>query len=124
MPSNQKLWTDELVAKFDQSEDCVKLISLDGSVLWINANGQCLMEIDDFAAIENRQWSDLWPEETRAAIRSGMVKAATGQAVEIDAVCPTMKGNDRLWHVSITSVGDIGGNPLGYLSISRDITSS
>ena len=54
MPSNQKLWTDELVAKFDQSEDCVKLISLDGTVLWINANGQCAMEIDDFTTVENR----------------------------------------------------------------------
>lgn len=124
MLSNEKLWTEELVAKFDQSEDCVKLINLDGTVLWINANGQCAMEIDDFTTVENRQWTDLWPEETRASIRSGIVKAATGQTVVIDAHCPTMKGNDRRWNVSISQVGDIGGNTVGYLAISRDITNS
>ena len=122
MLSDTKLWTDALATEFERSEDCVKLVGLDGRVLWINANGLCTMEIDEFGAIENKQWADLWPEETRAKIRSGIVKAATGQIVHLDAFCPTMKGNQRRWDVSISPVKDVGGNAVGYLAISRDIT--
>jgi PAS fold len=122
MQSDTKFWTDDLATELEQSEDCVKLVSLDGRVQWMNANGLCTMEIDEFGQIENRQWTDLWPEETRHTIRSGIVKAATGQAVHIDAFCPTMKGKLLRWDVSISQVKDMGGNPIGYLAISRDIT--
>lgn len=122
MASDTKLWADELVAEFEQSEDCVKLVSLDGRVLWMNANGLCTMEIDDFSTIANDQWTDLWPKETRPTIRTAIVKAATGQPVQLNAFCPTMKGNLRRWDVSISQVKDTGGNPLGYLAISRDVT--
>ncbi len=122
MLSDTNLWTDALAAEFEQSEDCVKLVGLDGRVLWINAGGMCTMEMDDFRAIENKQWTDLWPEETRATIRSGIVKAATGQIVHFNAFCPTMKGNRRRWDVSISPVKDVGGNAVGYLAISRDVT--
>lgn len=122
MPSGGKLWTEALATDFEQSEDCVKLIGLDGRVLWMNANGLCTMEIDELGAIENKQWTDLWPEEARGTIRSAIVKAATGQAVHLDAFCPTMKGSLRRWDVSISQVRDNWGNPVGYLAISRDIT--
>lgn len=122
MTAATKLSIETLASEFGQSVDCVKLIGLDGRVLWMNANGQCAMEVDDFGIIANRQWTDLWPEETRGTIRSGLVTAATGQVVCFDAFCPTLKGSKRKWNVSISSIGDAGGNPAGYLAISRDIT--
>jgi hypothetical protein len=43
---------DALAAVLDQSVDCVKLIGLDGGLRWINSNGLCAMEIDDFAQVD------------------------------------------------------------------------
>jgi PAS domain S-box-containing protein len=122
MPSNAKMSTDALVAEFQNSVDCVKLVGLDGRVLWMNPNGMCAMEIDNFDEINNRQWTDMWPEETRKIIRTGLVTAATGQDVRFEAFCPTVKGTARQWDVSISQIGDVRGNPVGYLAISRDIT--
>jgi PAS domain S-box-containing protein len=124
MQTKEKMSIDALVAEFEQSSDCVKLIGLDGRVLWMNAEGLCAMEIDHFREIDSRQWTELWPEETRGTIRSGLVSAATGQIVRFNTFCPTIKGSARWWDVSISQIGDAGGNPVGYLAISRDITST
>ncbi len=122
MPGNERLSVEALATEFEESVDCVKLVSLDGRVLWMNANGLCAMEIDDFRSVDNRQWTDLWPEDARRTIRTGLVTAATGQIVRFDAFCPTVKGSARWWDVSISQIGDAGGNPVGYLTISRDIS--
>lgn len=110
-----------LPALLDQSLDCVKLISRDGVVQYMNRNGLCAMEIDDLGSVVGRRWSDLWPEEARAAIQDALSGAASG-AVRFDAFCPTAKGSPRWWDVSVSQVEDRQGRWLGYLSVSRDVT--
>ena len=53
--------TEMLAAILDQSADCIKVIGASGTVDYMNRNGQCAMEIDDFCAIAGQQWSALWP---------------------------------------------------------------
>lgn len=111
-----------LAAVLDQSVDCVKLIGLDGSVRWMNANGMCSMEIDDFCAVDGQQWTDLWPDEASIKIRAGLVSAAAGNVARFDAFCPTMKGTDKYWNVCISRITDANNDHSGYLAISRDMT--
>ncbi len=110
-----------LPALLDQSLDCVKLISREGVVQYMNRNGLCAMEIDDLASVVGQRWSDLWPEEARASIQDALKDAASG-AVRFDAFCPTAKGSPRWWDVSVSQVEDRQGRWLGYLSVSRDVT--
>ena len=37
---------------FENSPDCVKVLELDGTLHSMNANGLCLMEIDDFSTVK------------------------------------------------------------------------
>jgi PAS domain S-box-containing protein len=111
-----------LASVLDQSVDCVKLVGLDGDVQYMNANGLCAMEIDDFRAIEGRQWADLWPEDTRRTILDSYTAAAAGRPVRFRAFCPTAKGAPRWWDVTVSSVTGADGAHSGYLSVSRDVT--
>lgn len=111
-----------LASVLDQSVDCVKLIGLAGEVQYMNANGLCAMEIDDYAAIHGLNWADLWPEESRHVIRDSLTTSAAGTPVRFRAFCPTGKGTPRWWDVSVSAVTDAGGDHAGYLSISRDVT--
>lgn len=111
-----------LASVLDQSVDCVKLIGLDGNIRYMNGNGICAMEIDDFCAVEGQPWADLWPDEARQAIIGSYPQAATGQTVRFRAFCPTAKGSPRWWDVTVSPVTDNAGDHAGYLSVSRDIT--
>ena len=122
MLSEAGLTAETLAAVFEQSVDCVKLIGMDGNVRWMNANGMCAMEIDDFCAVQGSAWTDMWPTEVRAQIHAGLITAATGNVVRFNAFCPTAKGAPRWWNVSVSRVEDANQHPVGYLSVSRDVT--
>ncbi len=111
-----------LAAILDQSVDCIKLIGLEGEIQYMNGNGLCAMEVDDFCAIQGSLWADLWPEEARQAIIAAYPKAAIGHTTRFRAFCPTAKGSPRWWDVSISPVTNDAGDLTGYLSVSRDIS--
>lgn len=106
----------------DQSVDCVKLINPEGQILYMNPNGRCAMEIDDFATVKGKRWSSFWPTETADKIEAAYDQAKFGDAVQFRAFCPTAKGNPRWWDVSISTVLDTNGSHGGFLAISRDVT--
>ena len=106
----------------EASPDCVKLISLDGSLSYLSENGQRAMEIADFAALRGRQWAELWPEAGRERIARSVEAATRGERTSFEAFCPTAKGSPRWWHVSVSPVVGDSGRPERILSISRDIT--
>lgn len=43
-----------LAKAYGQSADCVKLINPDGQLLWMNPNGLCAKEIDNFDTIAGK----------------------------------------------------------------------
>ena len=78
MLTKANLSSETLLLVLEQTTDCVKLLSLDGTVLWMNANGLCAMEIDNFCNIEGKQWSTLWPAEAKAQIENSYKTASLG----------------------------------------------
>ena len=111
-----------LVSVLDQSGDCFKLLTLDGKIQYMNANGLCAMEIDDFTAIEGTSWSDLLPEPARQTIVDSYREAAAGHIAQFRAFIPTLKNNPRWWDISVSPLADSDGVIVGFLSISRDVT--
>ena len=120
--TKDSLSPETLLLVLEQTSDCVKLLNLDGNILWMNANGLCAMEIDNFCDVEGRQWGTLWPSEAQEQIANAYETAAKFQPAQFEAFCPTAKGTDRWWDVRVTQVNAADGKPAGYLSISRDIT--
>jgi two-component sensor histidine kinase len=107
---------------FDASEDCVKVLSVDGSLLAMNLNGICLLEIDDFEQFRGRSWTDMWPEQARATVANAVCSASEGKGATFIADCPTAKATLKTWDVSVWPVLGNDGKPVQLISISRDIT--
>lgn len=107
---------------FEASDDCVKLLDLDGRLLSMNENGQCLMEIDDFGPLRGALWPTLWPEDARATLCSALDEARAGKVARFTADCPTAKGTLKSWGVIVAPAFDEEGRVVHVLSISRDLT--
>ncbi|MEZ5852328.1 MAG: PAS domain S-box protein [Hyphomicrobiaceae bacterium] len=104
------------------SPDCVALISADGLIRAINRPGIELLQIDDPSAMVGRSWLAMWPPETHVQVKEAISHAASGKVARFSAPCPTAKGEDRWWDVSVTRVDRRNGNDHRILAISRDIT--
>lgn len=107
---------------FDASEDCVKVVSLGGELLAMNANGICLMEIDDFEALRGQPWTGMWPESQRPLIDTALDQARKGAGSRFSADCPTGAGTMKSWEVVVWPVLGESGEPTQIISISRDVT--
>lgn len=121
MLNSASLTAETLAGVFEQSVDCVKLVGLDGAIQWMNSNGLCAMEIEDFEAIRGLQWADLWPEDSRALVAASIPTAKAGETVRFNAFCPTAKGSARWWNVTVSQVSTAAGE-AAFLAVSRDIT--
>ncbi|MGR3540216.1 MAG: PAS domain-containing sensor histidine kinase [Hasllibacter sp.] len=111
-----------LLSILQSSPDCVKVIEVDGTLSFMNHNGMCAMEIDDFGAVKGAEWCTLWPEESRGMIARAVEMALRGQSVRLEAPCPTAKGTPRWWEVTVSPVVGPDGTVQRVLSVSRDVT--
>lgn len=111
-----------LARALDRSPDCVKLLDMDGRLVWMNQNGLCAMEIDSFADFEGRKWPELWPEPEAGRVGASMIEAAKEGIATFSGLCPTAKGTQRWWDVTVHPAEDEHGRIVGFLSISRDVT--
>jgi PAS domain S-box-containing protein len=114
--------TSFLRGVLDASPDCIKIIELDGALSFMNENGRCAMEIDDFCAVDGAMWWDLWPAEAQATVGRAVDAARRGEQARFEAFCPTAKGSPRWWDVSVAPVPGPTGRPERIISISRDVT--
>jgi two-component sensor histidine kinase len=106
----------------DASADCIKVTSVEGELEFMNANGLCLMEIEDFSALRGRHWAEFWPAEHRAKIYSAVAQAGAGGVARFSADCPTAKGTPKTWDVVVSPVFDHTGRITRIIAISRDDT--
>ena len=118
----QNASNEMLAAVLDQSVDCIKVIGRDGTLDYMNRNGRCAMEIDDFAMVAGKDWWDLWPEDTAHLVRDAFERGREGESSRFEAFCPTAKGTPRWWDVSVSPLRDGNGAIQGLVSVSRDIT--
>ncbi len=106
----------------EASRDCIRVISPEGFVEFMNARGQALFEIEDFAGRNrSRYWPDMWPAESRASVEQALRAAMNGEAAAFRAPCPTAKGDPRWWDTTVSPILE-DGRVIRVLATSRDIT--
>ena len=106
----------------ESSPDCFKILDENGKLQFMNHNGLCQMEIDDFSNIENRNWWDLWGDQERDKVYASVQAAKKGEKIQFTAFCSTAKGTPKWWDVLIYSITDPKDQKQKFISISRDIT--
>lgn len=99
--------------------DCLKILDVEGRILFMNYNGLCQMEVEDFSKLRNKHWATLWGSENREVVNESIKKASEGETTSFTAFCPTAKGTAKKWDVVVSPLGSPVKN---ILSISRDVT--
>jgi PAS domain S-box-containing protein len=105
----------------ESSNDCIKTLSLEGTLLWINDNGAAQLRIPDTAAVLGKSWFDTWHGEDRVAAEQGVAAAAAGGTGRFVGYYP-INGEPHWFDVVITPIVDAAGKPARLLAVSRDVT--
>lgn len=106
----------------ESSPDCIKLLDLDGRLLYMNAGGICVMEVDDFTSYCNTEWVSFWQGDDQQAAERALELARVGEASVFRGYCPTAKGTPKWWEVIVSPILDAAGQVEQILSVSRDIS--
>ncbi len=106
----------------DASPDCVKVLSADGTVRFMNARGVEMTGFSALAEVEGREFASLWPEGERAAIRGAVARAAAGEVAQIEGFFPTAGGEPRWWELLFSPLpGPATGCPQ-VIGVARDVS--
>lgn len=106
----------------DLTDDCVQEVDFDGRVVSINPRGLLLLQAESDAEIVHHVWAELWPSETRPALRAAVDRAKNGGTTRLTATCTTFKGQAKWWRISVLPLMDSRGEIRAILAISHDIT--
>jgi diguanylate cyclase (GGDEF)-like protein/PAS domain S-box-containing protein len=106
----------------DSSADCIKLISSDGTIMFMNEPGVRSMELGSLETVRGKSWLSLWPEESQPDVQAALEAARSGSVARFSGFCPTASGKPRWWDVVVSPVRNARGEIDRLLSISRDIT--
>jgi PAS domain S-box-containing protein len=104
------------------SPDCIKVLSLEGRLLFMNEGGRCGMEIDDFAKVANMAFIEVWPEAFRTRVQTALNEARAGRPGRFQGMCFTFKGRAKWWDTIVTPIRDGRGRIEALLCVCRDMT--
>jgi len=105
----------------ESTQDCIKVLDLEGQLLSMNVVGQKLMEISDITLLLKTPWLKLWQGQDQEP-RAAMEAARAGGVGKFVGFCPTRTGTPKWWDVVVTPILDAAGRPERLLSVARDIT--
>lgn len=111
-----------LVALLSGSDDCIKILDLDGRLQFMSEGGKRVMEVDDFPALKGCPWPDFWLDEGNVAAKAAIEACRNGKPARFLSAASTVKGNSKFWDVRVMPVLGADGRPTHILSISTDIT--
>lgn len=106
----------------ESSNDCIKVLDLQGHLLSMSGGGQRLLEISDITPYLNRSFVDFWSGKEREDCLEAIAKARQGNVGIFYGYHETAKGKPKWWDVVITPIKDADGNINRLLAVSRDIT--
>lgn len=104
------------------SDDCIKVLSLDGTLSFMSEGGQRVMEISDFNAVKGCPWPDFWQGSGNADAKAAIEAARAGRSSRFQGAANTALGNPRWWDVQVSPIPGPDGRPESILSVSRDVT--
>lgn len=106
------------------SNDCIKVIDLDGCLTFMSEGGMRIMEVNEFDAVRGCPWPDFWKDQGHLDAKAAIEQAKAGLSGRFQGFAHTFLGKPRWWDVQVTPMLDPGGAVEKILCISRDITAT
>lgn len=122
LSAGRKIDQNMLRYVLDQSRDCIKILTAEGRVEYVNSEGQCALHIGDISKVLGSYWPDLWPEESRPVIEEALLTADKSNGTTLEAWRPNERGEPRWWQISVSPLCEESGETVGILTMSRDVT--
>jgi two-component sensor histidine kinase len=102
--------------------DCIKVLDLEGHLIFMSEGGKRVMEVEDFSVLKGCPWPEFWAGEGNRQAAAAVAGARDGKTMRFRGAANTAKGNSRYWDVQVSPISGGDGKPSHLLSISRDIT--
>lgn len=102
------------------SNDCIKLLDLDGRLLSMNECGLKALNIRDVRQVLGACWLDYWQGEGRQATQKALEEARQGRSSEFEGHFVTPDSVEHWWSVAVSPVLQ-DGQPEYILAVSRNI---
>ena len=106
----------------ESSSDCVKVLDLDGNLVYMSEHGQKLLEVDDVESLIGTSWIDLWKGDDGQSAKDAIEKARNGDLGAFRGFGLTLKGTPKWWHTVISPMRGPSGNVERLLAVTRDVT--
>jgi len=105
----------------DASPDCIKVLDLDGRVLFVNPAGRKLLETGDSDTLKS-YWPGLWIGEAREHAEKAYRAALAGKPSHFVGFRLTPKGTPRWWDVYVRPITGLSGKPERILAVLCDVS--
>jgi PAS domain S-box-containing protein len=106
----------------DSSDDCIKVLDLEGHILFMSRGGQVLLGIQDITPFLNTSWIEFWQGADRQSAIEATARARAGKVSTFQGYCPTPSSEPKWWECKVSPMRGIDGQVERLLCISRDIT--
>jgi len=104
------------------SGDCVKLLTPDGRLRYMNAEGVRALGLPNMSGLLNRAMPEFFEGAVRTAAEQAVAVARGGGRGRFQYSIQTAKGQTMWWDAVITPMTDAFGTVTQLLAISRDIS--
>jgi formate hydrogenlyase transcriptional activator len=105
------------------SRDCIKMLDLEGRLLWMNEGGMQALEICDLGPFVNTSWIEFWEGEHGNAAQAAVQTASKGGTGRFTGYFATTTSKQpRWWDVVVSPIRNAEGEPERLLAVSRDVT--
>ena len=105
------------------SQDCIKMLDLEGRLLWMNEGGMQALEICELGPFVNSSWIQFWEGEDRKAAQAAVETARNGGTGRFTGYFATTTSKQpRWWDVVVSPIRNAEGKPECLLAVSRDVT--
>ena len=106
----------------ESSRDCLKILDLDGRLIYINRAGLERLGVEDPRDLLHRPLVDLWQEKEREALGDAIARAKAGAIGRFQGPCRTPAGIMKWWDMVIMPIADTSGAVVQLLAVSRDVS--
>jgi formate hydrogenlyase transcriptional activator len=105
------------------SQDCVKVLDLEGRLLWMNEGGMRALEIFDWRQFVNRSWIEFWEGEDAKAAQAAVEAARNGGSSRFTGYfATTATKQPKWWDVVVSPIQNADGKPERLLAVARDVS--
>jgi len=106
----------------ESTGDCVKILDIDGRIIYINPEGLRQLELDDASSLMNQPLVAPLTGESREVAARALDVARRGGTGRFQFMIRTGSGATRSFDIAITPITDAHGGVVQLLAISRDVT--